>query len=382
MLNRLYVDNYRALVNCELRLDARNLLMGRNGTGKTTFGDVVIAIQSLLLFGAKTELLFGPETLTRWQNSPRQRFEVDLGSPHGQYRYELTIEHRDAPAAEQTRTRIVDETLTIDGKPIFRFADGIVKLFRDDHTPGAEYPFDPVRSALGTIAPRPDYFKLVWFVRWMLGTTVVKPNPLQMTELVETDARMLQQNAQNFAAWYHAVSATDKRRDQLLHKALADVLPGFEALNFEFAGPGRWLLRADFNHGGRKLSLRFGELSEGQRQLILLYTILHFLLAQGHTVLLDEPDNYISLDEIQPWLLAATDMIDDGSGQLLIVSHHPEIFNQWAVSHGILTDRDGCGPVRIRKFAQSAGTGLTPAEEIARGWLPASGSGSAVGTGE
>jgi len=41
MLKRLYVDNFRCLVNFELRLDRVNLLLGENGTGKTSVFDVL-----------------------------------------------------------------------------------------------------------------------------------------------------------------------------------------------------------------------------------------------------------------------------------------------------------------------------------------------------
>ncbi len=189
-----------------------------------------------------------------------------------------------------------------------------------------------------------------------------------MEDLIERDDFSLLFDARNFAAWYHTVSSGDKRRDRSLHDALADVLPGFDALNFEPAGPNRWLLRADFSHAGEKLMMRLMELSDGQRALILLYAVLHFLLSEGRTVFLDEPDNFVALDEIQPWLLTAGDLVDSGSGQLVLVSHHPEIFNQWAMSHGLVTERDECGPVRIRGFSATPGTQLTPAELIARGW--------------
>ncbi len=369
MLSRLYIDNYRALVNSEILLGPRTLLMGPNGTGKSTFGDALMRVKWLLLGQSKTDDIFGPDTLTRWQHVPQQRFELDVMGPDGAYQYKLVVEHRNTAGANQPRTRIITESLALDTKPLFRFEEGVVHLFSDDHTAGPEYPFDWGRSALGTIAPRPDNQKLTWFGRWLQGMTVVKPNPQQMNDLVERDDFLLFGDASNFAAWYHTASAADKRRDQVLHDALSDVLPGFEALNFEFAGPNRWLLRADFAHAGTKLMLRLGELSDGQRAVILLYALLHFLLGPGQTVFLDEPDNFVSLDEIQPWLLSATDMVDGGSGQLVLVSHHPEIFNQWAVNHGLVTERDGCGPVRIRKFAQAPDTSLTPAEAVARGWI-------------
>src|SRR5882724_1795288 len=368
MLTRLYVDNFRALDNTDLQLGRRTLLMGSNGTGKSTLGDVHIRLQWALFGQSKADEIFSVDTLTRWQSVPRQRFEIDATGPDGDYHYELVVEHRKTASADVPRTRIPREALTINSQPLFHFEDGLVRLYRDDHSVGPEYPFDWGRSALGTISARPDNQKLTWFLRWLQGLTVLRPNPPQMEDLIERDDFLLFLDAKNFAAWYHTASSGDKLRDRLLHDALADVLPGFEALNFEFAGPNRWLLRADFSHSGARLMLRLMELSDGHRALILLYAVLHFLLQEGRTVFLDEPDNYVSLDEIQPWLLSAADVVDGGSGQLVLVSHHPEIFNQWSVSHGLVTERDGCGPVRIRRFTSVPGVGLTPAEMVARGW--------------
>jgi predicted ATPase len=368
MLKRLYVDNFRALVNCELRLGRRSLLMGSNGSGKSTFGDVLIRLQMALLGQSKTDDLFSADTLTRWQSVPQQRFEMDVTGPHGDYRYELIVEHRASASAELPSTRIRREALAINAQPLFHFEDGQVRLYRDDHSAGPEYPFEWGRSALGTISPTPDNQKLTWFVRLLQSLTVLRPSPPQMEDLAERDDFLLLFDARNFAAWYHAASSGDKRRDRMLHDSLMKVLPGFDALNFEYAGPTRWLLRADFSHGGAKIMLSLKELSDGQRALIMLYAVLHFLLEEGRTVFLDEPDNFVSLEEIQPWLLTATDTVDDGSGQLVLVSHHPEVFNQWAASHGLVTQRDGCGPVRIRKFSTPPEIALTPAEAIARGW--------------
>ncbi|MGH7136766.1 MAG: AAA family ATPase, partial [Pirellulales bacterium] len=271
MLTRFYVDNFRALVNTNLPLARRSLIMGSNGTGKSTFGDVLVRVQRMLLGQAKTDDTFTVDTLTRWQTAPEQRIEMDVTGPAGPYRYEIVIEHRSGASAEAPRTRIRREILTLDSRPLFHFEDGVVHLYADDYSPGPEYPFDSGRSALGTIAPRNDNQKLTWLVRWLQTLAVLKPNPPAMQDLFEGDQFVLVADATNFAAWYHAASAADKRRDRNLHDALADMLPGFDALNFEPAGPNRWLLRADFQRNGQRVMLRFRELSDGQRALILLY---------------------------------------------------------------------------------------------------------------
>ncbi len=40
MLTRLYVDNYRCMVNFEFRPKQKQLIIGGNGAGKSTFLDV------------------------------------------------------------------------------------------------------------------------------------------------------------------------------------------------------------------------------------------------------------------------------------------------------------------------------------------------------
>ena len=95
--------------------------------------------------------------------------------------------------------------------------------------------------------------------------------------------------------------------------------------------------------------------------------ILHFRIERGDTVFIDEPDNFIALREIQPWLLAAEEAVDEHHGQLIIVSHHPETLNQWTRLDALRFFREQNGQVRTAKFLPD-GSDLQPSEVIARGW--------------
>lgn len=118
----------------------------------------------------------------------------------------------------------------------------------------------------------------------------------------------------------------------------------------------------------KNIAYSLSELSEGQRCLISLYMILHFLIDKGHTVFIDEPDNFISLREIQPWLLTATQAVEDSNGQLILISHHPELLNQWASDYGLSFFREENGHVRTEEFKGDPDKNLSPSELIARGW--------------
>ncbi|MEI6421240.1 MAG: AAA family ATPase [Lentisphaerota bacterium] len=114
-------------------------------------------------------------------------------------------------------------------------------------------------------------------------------------------------------------------------------------------------------------SFDFTDLSDGQRQLIVLYTVLQSLKQNIFSVLLiDEPDNFVSLREIQPWLKSLEDACKDKAVQSIIISHHPEIINDMAHGAEIWFSRQNGAQVVTNPYPTTPG--LTPAETMARGW--------------
>lgn len=125
---------------------------------------------------------------------------------------------------------------------------------------------------------------------------------------------------------------------------------------------------SNLNVRRKDISLDFEELSDGQRALIVLYVVMHTQIETGRTVAMDEPDNYASTDEVQPFMMEAITRVQDCQGsQLFIISHHPEYIDQLAPDDGFIVSREGGGPSRVRRFESAAA--LTPSEVVARGGL-------------
>jgi predicted ATPase len=78
MLKRLYVDNFRCLVNFEMKFDRLGLLMGENGAGKSTVFEVLRRLRSFLIGYTTVDESFSGDSLTRWQPAKEQRFNLDL----------------------------------------------------------------------------------------------------------------------------------------------------------------------------------------------------------------------------------------------------------------------------------------------------------------
>jgi AAA15 family ATPase/GTPase len=114
----------------------------------------------------------------------------------------------------------------------------------------------------------------------------------------------------------------------------------------------------------------FDEISHGQRTIIALYALLFGLKCHEYSFFIDEPDNFLALPEIQPWLNALIDKCDLGEiVQAVLISHHPELIDFLGISRGILFERGLNGHIRTRKAADVAnGSGLKLSETIARGW--------------
>ncbi|HEX3556439.1 MAG TPA: AAA family ATPase [Thermoanaerobaculia bacterium] len=305
MLKRLYVDNYRCLVNFQLELQELTLLVGPNGSGKSSVLDVLFALRQLLSgVGKATDPeIFPTRSLTRWQNRKLQVFEVTVGlEGEADLTYRLEVEHK----KESRQARIVLESLKAEQKPLFEFQRGEVQLYRDNHSLGAQYSADWSESAMARVAARPVNQRLTRFLDFIRGVSVCALDPKRFQAETVSEEPLLKSDGGNFASWYrHQIQ---ERQDLIIEvvKALSKVLDDFQSIRMERVGSEARAFIVVFEGPNGRYELRLDELSDGQRALIALYALV-YLASEQDVLFLDEPDNYLSLAEIQPWLMALSD---------------------------------------------------------------------------
>ncbi|MCL4782854.1 MAG: AAA family ATPase [Bryobacterales bacterium] len=366
MLTSVYIDNFACFVNFEFQPARKQLLYGANGSGKTKLCQAILSIRRLALSGEKAEAVFPAFTHTRWQEgTSAQTFEIGATLGEFAYRYRLVVDRFGSPPLARVR----GESVTCEGKPIFSFQDGEVQLFNDQFEAKVKFPFDRERSALSAVVRGPDNRNLYRFLDWFSSLWFFQINPFQMTNETEAETSIPAPNLSNFAAWYRHLAQDDPRAIGVFLDDLKGSLDSFADLNLKaFSTATRTLLSSFSAEGHRPMTFALSELSEGQRCLIGLYAILHFAIRRGQTVFLDEPDNFVALREIQPWLTAVEEALEEHSGQIFLISHHPEILNQWLPESGIRFKRENFGPVRVMPYQHPPDSPLLPAEVVARGW--------------
>lgn len=373
MINRLYIDNYKCFVNFEWQPGMLQLILGENGTGKTTVFDILETLREIIVSGLPVgaDKAFPTNTLTAWDTRREQRFELAITGNGGQYDYHLTVEHD----VDKRKNRIKTERLTFDQFTLYEFDGHDAHLFRDNGSAGPIVGIDWCKSFLSIIPERDDNKLLAWFRRRMQRVYIFSPDPLRMSAESEAELEAPDRRLHNLVSWIRhlwqeSIDTSTELRSQLREGAIG----GLRDLKLELAGePGR-VLKLRFACSTRNerdkddtFSLSFKDLSDGQRCLIALYTML-VVLHPDTTLCVDEPDNFVALREIQPWLTLLRDRAEDNDSQCLLVSHHPELINYLAAQHGSLFFREDAGPVRMKRFEWTGDDVILPSEIVARGW--------------
>jgi len=117
MIRRIYLHNFRCLENFELSLDGFSsaLLIGRNGSGKTSVGTALEVLQKIARGTNRVGDLVRPSDLTRGRTEVPMRFEIEMVLAGKTYTYVVAFEF---PGGFR-ELRVSEEKLVVDGQPIF-----------------------------------------------------------------------------------------------------------------------------------------------------------------------------------------------------------------------------------------------------------------------
>jgi len=230
MLTRVYIDNFRCFVNFEHRPARRELIIGTNGAGKSSFLDAMLMVRQFVMTGIPFSDASVLSQRTRWVNQDKMTFEMEvLLDGEKRYVYSLILE----PWGDPVKPRVTKETVTLDGRPIFEFLAGEVHLFDDRFERKVTYEFDWHRSALGTIMPRKDNLNLTRFKQWLSGLHFFRINPFAMTSRTDAESLFPNVDLANIASWYrHLVQSAPKQNAEMID-SLRRAFDGFSYLQLD-----------------------------------------------------------------------------------------------------------------------------------------------------
>jgi ABC-type cobalamin/Fe3+-siderophores transport system ATPase subunit len=368
MITRLYANNFRCLVAFKTEFDSFGVLCSPNGAGKSSVFDALGLIRDLATgdayLGGKDERDPRQLEFTGWLKSKVQEFELGVTAQEHSFEYLLHLEQ----VATDEKPRIVRERATCDERRLFERDLQGVRFQRADGTQTG-FPLDWRQAALASIQPAGDRRDITILQEALSKLLILRPNPRGMEVESKAESARPDLYLNNLISWYRSLSKdqewTDALRDQL-----QEVWPDFRSFRLKDAGVNVKALQLRFegSNGDDAGLLSFDQLSDGEKAMVGLYMV-RSALATGaaQTVLIDEPDNYVGLPELQPWVVSVRELLDE-KRQAILISHHPEILNNAGEDFGRRLWRDNhTSPTRIGPLKIPAG--LTAGEAVARGWI-------------
>jgi energy-coupling factor transporter ATP-binding protein EcfA2 len=368
MITRLYANNFRCLVAFEAQFDSFGVLCGPNGAGKSSVFDALELIRNLATgvayLGIEDEPNIPALEFTNWLDSTIQEFELGITSEGHSFEYLLHIEQ----VARYEKPRIVRERASCDGRSLFeRDLKGVRFSKTGDTQTG--FPLDWRQAAMASIQPAGDRREITGLQDALSKLLIVRPDPRSMEKESKSESKRPNRYLSNLVSWYRSLSLNQEWTDSL-RDSLREVWPDFKSFRLEDVGLNAKALQLRFegSNGPKSGVLFFDTLSDGEKTLVALYMVRAALASEAaQTILLDEPDNYVGLPELQPWLLSIRELLDENH-QAIVISHHPEILNNADAKFGRYLWRDNhTSPTRIGPL--NVPSGLTAGEAIARGWV-------------
>lgn len=378
MLKRLYVHNYKCLVNFEINFDQDiSLFLGANGSGKSTVFEVLSKLRRVIFYKTKVDGKTGKqvneelEDVFEYNNQPRWlrngntddiKFELDINIQDSIYKYSLDINLGSVEQDKESPPIIKEECLFFNGNILVKSNAEKTLYFNENGV--TEFEFNKSTSCIQHYCQYEAkefwlYFQNLFFVRI---------NPYSINSYFQYQDNQLNEDSSNFAEWISHLNEENRKGINEFENAMRHIMPEYE--QFRIVQSGRYKqLVMDFKNGNTKKPIiySFEELSEGQKSLFALYALI-YCAPENSLICIDEPENFLALPEIQPWLNELRDKCKERNLQALLISHHPSLINFLAPDSGYWFSRQE-NHTTFEKITEQEEDGLSLAQLIEMGWI-------------
>jgi len=208
MLKRIYIDNFRCFVNFEYKPERKQLLLGANGSGKSSLLDAIQMVKAFVESGNSSP--FQPPitfkaSKTRWLNQDLQVFifVAEISGLQYEYRLEMDVSKQFLSASVFGEALLVDHTL------IAQNAEGNAVLCGAPKQSPRMQASAPSGSILSLF--RSQSREIEVFLDWLSNDIFcLRINPLGMRKLgqVGTTAHP-DRDISDIASWYNSVACAD-----------------------------------------------------------------------------------------------------------------------------------------------------------------------------
>lgn len=351
VVQRIYFHNYRCFENFELALAGlpSALLIGKNGTGKTTVGHALEILQRIARGTNRVGELVTPTDSAQNRSTAPIRFEIEVKLTGATYHYTVAVE---LPKGFK-ESRVAEEKLLVDGRPIYTRTLAEVQLARLGSDSEATFRIDWHLVALPIIQARSEDEPLSIFRGWLSRMLILRPTPPLITGVSKEKTLEPEPPLRNFAAWFSGLLAENPSAYGSIENYLRGLMPEFRDIWNPETGPDSRHLHVHFADNERSFHLPFAGLSDGEKCFFIGAAVLAAKRTNSPLFCFwDEPDNHLSPDEVGHFVIAMRGAFRSG-GQFIATSHNAEVIRRFsAESTLLLFRRSRLEPTSVRPLSE------------------------------
>jgi ABC-type multidrug transport system ATPase subunit len=368
VIRRLYVHNFRCLENFELPISGHSsaLLIGKNGTGKTTVGLALEILQRIARGTNRVGDLVKPKDFAQGRSDVPMRFEIEVELNAQIYAYGIAFDF--PPGFKELR--VFDEKLIVGGMPVYTRQMAQVNLAKTIGEGEAKFRIDWHLVALPIVQELSATDPLSIFKRWLARMLILRPMPSLISG--SSTQKTLQPNIQvtDFAAWFSGLLAHAPAAYSRIDEYLKQVMPDLKDIQNPEIGPDYRSLVIQFSNGQGSLKLPFEDLSDGEKCFMICSLVLAANNAYEPVLCFwDEPDNYLAPSEVGHFVMALRKAFQS-SGQFIATSHNPEAIDRFSEENTLVLDRKShLEPTLVRPLSEIQVSG-TLVSALIRGDVP------------
>ena len=356
MLQRLYVHNFRCLENFELTMKEMSsaLLIGKNGTGKSTIATALEVFQSIGRGINRVGQLVKSKDFTRGRYDVPIRLEIEVLLEEKLYKYVLALELPE----KFKELRVFEEQLLVAGNPIYSRKEAQVTIYSSSQNRESQFLVDWHLVALPVIQEQSETDPLHTFKNWLAHIIILAPIPALMTGDSHGETLQPKRDGANIGEWFSGLLGRYPAAYRDVDKYLREVMPDFQDFLNELIGKEFKSLIVRFAENNATLNVNFQDLSDGEKCFFLCAVVLSANKFYGSVLCFwDEPDNYLSISEVGHFITSLRRSFKD-SGQILVTSHNPEAIRKFSNENTFVLDRKShLEPTLIRLLSDIPVTG-------------------------
>jgi predicted ATPase len=351
VIRRLYVHNYRCLENFELPVSDKSsvLLIGKNGSGKTTVGLALELLQKIARGTNRVGDLAKPKDFNRGRSDVPMRFEVEVELAGKTYKYAVAF---DFPAGFK-ELRVFEEQFAVDGTPVYSREFAQVHLARTGQDREAKFQIDWHVVALPIVQEQSTADPLFIFKQWLSRMLILRPVPSLMMSESKQETLLPRTDVTDFCAWFSGLLADMPAAYAVIDGYLRQVMPDLSDIKNPLIGTESRSLTVFFSNSSGGLRVPFEDLSDGEKCFMICSLVLATTKVYPSVFCFwDEPDNYLALSEVGHFVMALRSAFQVG-GQVIMTSHNSEAIRRFSEDNTLFLHRKNhLEPTLVRPISE------------------------------